>query len=611
MLLHMSSKDIRQSRSVVMLRNNFFYTKTENAAGESQKHLQPNLIGMDGVYGGTAFLPHAQFNAFRDCLADDLENDRMLFFSERPTTSRVFNFFVDLDASRPADKPGISDDDLQRWGAAILEVVRGHYPDEPAAAFRTAIAAPAEPTPKKNGERLKRGAHYHFSRLRVTMEQFVRLTDAIARGMPEDTYADGEPWSVRIDPSVWRNGLRIVGCHKCTACPGCPRGGNDQKSCNECCGLGKSAIATGRSVYRVIQILQGDGTPIPTHELTIIQSNWRRAIDECSIVCAPSMAAAAAAGGGGAVEPTPGFRAVLPDPGDLPSIVRTHELLLEAHEGRLEFDPKKHDAVAERERMLKRCVGKKYADGTDIDTAAAFVGDIPTMLKHTKHEVMGGSAARVVQEIIRGAWPELYAGIEVRKVLRSGKEVLVHVHGPGSQRCQNANRNHSGNHIFFVIRREADAATIEQRCFSDKAPDKDLPVCSKFRSEPKMLTNPQSLQVFGIDVDTVAEGSAAGGSKKPNVIVGPHIYRLRQRLALGARGVDSPLAIDATTADPKWLSLLESLSRAADERLIRVWAKNGVYEERMKAGSPFAADARRSTRRLYERMLQINGIEER
>ena len=142
--------------------------------------------------GGILQVPWEQLDEFYTEYIHAIRTGQKLYIVEQKT--EVFKFFVDLDYK---SEKALSVEEIRELACLMSQVVSG----------RCRIArAP----PRRVGELIKSGVHFHWPDVFVTKKEALALRTRILLELPEDP-----EWSQRIDASVYGgSGLRMLWSHK-------------------------------------------------------------------------------------------------------------------------------------------------------------------------------------------------------------------------------------------------------------------------------------------------------------------------------------------------------------------------------------------------------------
>lgn len=402
-------------------------------------------LDLSGENGGTINVPDALHSQFLDIYADDVARGEPLYLTEQRTDP--FRMFFDIDlqiaaAIRPEDKL------FARMFCDILRDLRRFYPllsdRECQETLRCIITS--SPDKPMDGGIVKVGYHLHFPGLVVDKQQALLMHASAVCALSRATrsaeippeLADSLNWGDALDACVYEtNGLRMLGSDKASNCPACKNSAK-KVDCTQCDGMGK--IAQDRP-YMLMCVIAGTATRVD-REFTQTIADSRQLIAAVSI---RSMAAI----------PTPGF---------------------------LRYEGSPPPFIVEK-RTNKRDHIVTAVQHTDFTDDAAGIKNLKDPKNTACRQTVDRDVLAAIASAIRVSCPVVYARVELKKATYKDKtkqEIWATVTGEGSSFCQNVDRDHTGNTIYFHITRDG----IAQRCFSSKNNAARCP-CRTYASQRK------------------------------------------------------------------------------------------------------------------------------
>ncbi len=307
----------------------------------------------------------------------------------------------------------------------------------------------------------KAGLHIIFKNLFVDVDMALWLSSAIlARVEREWPEADGV-WGKRIDRGVYgkTRGLRWAWQFKAKKCTRCPL---DKRTCDFC--TNGMFIDPSASMYAPVFEFDGEGrkvavnTPrhVPTVDLMLDSSI--RYVEQ--------------------TEPTDGF-VVYPGAAPRPLLVPAKNF-------------KTSNAVVVKD---------------SADKSRATAKDEP-LLEHS-------SEFRALRDAIRRMHP-MYASIDLKRAVRTGKGYRVNVKGRGANYCQNIRRDHKSENVYFVALRKG----LLQKCYCkcDTTEGRISGRCREFESKPFPYLRPEETALFKRDaLDDLLGGVDGKGGSGPGL----------------------------------------------------------------------------------------------
>ena len=414
-------------REIVSLRRLCLDNSRNNESGE-YTHLD-----LSGNNGGKFYIPDEDNYRLLSAYAEDILRKEPLYLVERRT--KVFKMNYDYDLKTTAKDAMIPTDHLLIFREIILDVARFYPsvmdPEDKRHLFMCIIASSPDKVvsyhPPADGEsvgepnEIKVGFHLHFPNLRVTQEQALLIHMSAASVLerkitPVRPLQFGQLWPDVLDSCVYHaNGLRMIESDKCATCPDCKNKDTRRPSCSFCKARGK--VSEGRP-YSPMCTLDGNG--VPDNDFTaFLQSNTHEMVKLTSIRCFDR-------------EPDTRFVRYTGSPSPYP---------------------------VECKRTGNKIIAHRKRD---------FLDDVRnTTVKTNKEPIQSQGVYDALNRIIKKNLPSVYNNLEIRSATyadRAKDAIWLRVCGEGSNFCQNVNRDHSSNTIWFYITMKG----ITQKCFSTK-----------------------------------------------------------------------------------------------------------------------------------------------
>lgn len=432
-----------------------------------------HLLMNGGVGGGILFIPDSEAPTFLDKYVEDVQNGVVHFISENRTL--VFRMYMDLDIKRFGPSGPIDDKEILDYSKVIHDTVKMFYPPGTKSSFfdivvlrnankeivkKTASAdasadnnkecqpiALSQDTGEVSGTTWKTGVHLVWPALEVTQTIALTMREAML-GHLADAFgkmtAKQNPWEEILDEDVFtKNGLRMPYSHKAEVCTECHGKKELRFNCNTCYGMNNGRI-DGKRPYTPWRYLT-NGKP-NAKQLQAFTANPFKAMQRMSIRLLSK-------------EPTPGWKPYPGAPIALATVPSKKQTKV--------FDP-----------LRQKFVREFTEDAQGVATVRNRV-DVPL------GDPMYAGIERFIQTM-----PQIqqWTGIQVYRIFTTEKNNWYHVQvrNDGSRYCLNVKRNHSSNHIYFLVTPHG----VVQKCYSTSSQSKTA--CREFQSE--LFRIPDSLK---------------------------------------------------------------------------------------------------------------------
>ena len=415
-----------------MLQGRKHNNKRKGSAKAPQSRRPYNVLMMDG---GQANVPSDQWMEFLQCCAYDMNLNVATFYTEvelNPETPRALA--SDLDYIMAEGYPA--------WEQTLQHILCMHatvnrFMPEGKNEGIVLQSPPKQTTRVVNGERrvvFKVGVHIVWPECVVTQENSLRVR---ASWLNDLELAFGRPgnldnsWASIVDENIYRTGLRLPGSAKCERCKKCNNDEAARAVCDACYNEGR--------LYDLSNVYDPKWTISPKGEVS--PSDFHDSLAVLSRCCLRKVKGVLRSD----------FRVPLGAP----------EVVLPANSGRcktkklVDFSDGKYE---EAKRSHVGCEDKKKPAHYD------FQEDRQSMARMKQFRVqfdLRSPEAQAIISFIHEALPKVYEQIVIRDVL-TNKNRTYFIASTNSSYCQNYQRNHNSNTIYFYI--SAKDGQIYQKC---------------------------------------------------------------------------------------------------------------------------------------------------
>jgi hypothetical protein len=467
-------------------------------------------LSMDGFRGGMVNIPPGHEREFLELYCRDVQNGFALFFLEARTP--IFTMFLDVDPKFILPISRFTPEQQRILFQIIVNTIKLFYPKTtPPETFlmvactivsKTHPAVPQadksetkplsivsifNPTPDQNEEddeedeeddeeeeaaaaepKISKAGnmHLHFPYLKVTDLQATLMGKAISCKL--ETVLGKLPyiandWADIIDSTVYmKNGLRMVGAHKCAKCPSCKG-----RKCSKCGFMGRVDL---HRVYAVSDVIyNGDSD---SKRLGQLKGNFGVTIASLSIRRV------------GLKTPTPNWKrfAGCPtiEPGVCSKVTKRRKIIL----------------GAENVSQARKFEQLSSAGNVSTEFAEDLAGVRRT--NHLNVDIDPNSHIFKICEAKVRAFNPAYANVQVRSLKTTQKFTYfrVCVRGEGSSFCTNLINpsEHQSNTVYFIIK----ASGVYQKCWCtcEKLKNRKGIFCKNYMSGGKALFDSEVLQLF-------------------------------------------------------------------------------------------------------------------
>lgn len=399
--------------------NGFMLTSTKKAktsllaATASKKRKKPegkrkpyNILLLNG---GQAFVPPDKWSEFLKHCAYDLDVQVPIFYCEvelDPQTPRALA--ADLDYL--LRDTWVTSEQVVQHTQCLHKTVRRFLPQ----GKNEAIVLASAPKQKhyQNAPAYKTGVHIVWPNCIVSASWALRIRAAwladleLQFGIAPHVHRS---WSSIVDEGIYRNGLRLPGCSKCQLCSKCHNNEERRTTCDQCYGDGRTYDLT--NVYRPKFRLRHNDTV--DEKLSDLGDTWTM-LQRCA-----------------QRRPNSVLRSDFVVPPGEPEIMMNNTARKRDSAG---TSPKANSKVAET---------KKETIGFAEDRKG-----INRFLRQGQEFDLESTEAKVLIEFIHSSLPAVYEKTLVRKVWCNKSRTQFWVTTQTSF-CQNVNRNHNQNTIYF------------------------------------------------------------------------------------------------------------------------------------------------------------------
>ena len=380
--------------------------------------------------GGKYHVPKNRTKEFLRVYAKDINNDVRHYICE--TKTDTFKLLADLDFFNESE---LNDDEMLEYVKEIQSVVTRSFHENEISKLIICTTDSKEVT-IDGATYVKTGVHMIWNNIIVTRETCLMLRLAIlqelekkfGKRLPHNTWADV------LDRCVYeQNGLRMIGSRKMSKCKTCHNKPDERANCESCYGTGRND--EGR-VYLPKYVLDHEGN-LDKDYLNSLKENTTRMIEETSIVV---------------------YDDNLPE-----SVFQLPEGIKISTK---DLQKEKLKRRTNRNRNLPP--GKEEQEG---------------LKEHGERERIDTTDKRFVKLRVfaKKYLPECYSKTKIIDLF-SCANGDYYVARTNSHFCQNINKDHNSNTIYFYI----DKNNIYQKCFCrcDTTHGRINGLCKNYRSRP-------------------------------------------------------------------------------------------------------------------------------
>lgn len=391
--------------------------------------------------GGKICVPKEKINDFYKMYTIDLMNKKKNYICEMRTP--IFKYFVDLDL---IDVNKVKKEEITEIVRMIQKALSQFLKVSDTKRFIVVSTTDSKTVTVNDEEYVKTGVHLIWPRLKINIELALFLRDVLLQYLAKNYKKSFiNDWEDIIDESVYKqNGLRMIGSHKMHKCKNCKGKHKLMTDCDKCFSTGK--IDEGRP-YMPILILDAYGNELK-EKLDSYMKNKYKLIKRTSIQ---------------SNDQTTNIEIKEPYPEwfDLKNINKQNKV------------------------RLKKTNKQIYQ-----------VMDEENQIKYRKKINPNDRIYEQFEEFIKMIYPNIYSDIQILGVYLCGKEkdeskkgskdTRYYVVRTNSNYCQNIEKEHNSNYIYFYV----DKTTISQKCFCtcNSTKGRKHGLCSKYRSKCKNLS---------------------------------------------------------------------------------------------------------------------------
>lgn len=401
----------------IFIRKNKLHATAEDKRTRNYTHLD--------LSGGVLNIPEHLNQKFLTAYSHDITRGETHFFVEMKT--EVFKMFFDVDLKIKREFMPTTTE-IFKISRDIVRGVMRYYvtdnlrDDEKRDLFRTVVASTSDKD--LDDDFVKIGFHIHFINVLVNKEQALLIHAGVCSALNKCYRLKSvtQPWEEILDTCVYEaNGLRLIESDKTSACKVCNNKRSLKENCTECNQTGK--VEENRPYTPFFSI---DGNGAPDNDFTeFLKSNQCEMIDLLSI------------------------RSFAKKPNEL-----FHRYI---------GAPSYHDIEVKRNKVSKTKHVTKMKRVKDLGDD----GKVFKSMNKNKKPITDKKVYDALIKAIRISLPKVYVNLEIKDATytdRSKTSIWVRVCGEGCNYCQNVQRDHTSNTIYFVVTEGG----IAQRCFSVK-----------------------------------------------------------------------------------------------------------------------------------------------
>lgn len=414
--------------------------------------------------GGKVHVPQEHQETLYKYYAKDVIKGNTNFITEMRTPVFKFHMDIDLLESQPIDPSKIINycKTIQSCLKQFLTWKKGNYNKKK---LMMIISISPEQTKVKNGiDYIKYGIHLNWPYLKVDTYIASILREGCVQYLVQEygERCSDNPWTDVIDISVYtNNGLRWIYSDKSEKCPDCNGKGKAQNSKDPekvipCCRCEETGKIPANRIYEPISVLNGDNEILIKQLELLLKKSFHhvlKCVELLSIKC---------------FDKTPNVEINEP----FPPWYNVVDIVLKTkdNKSKKESNPIVQDHVLERGTIKKSLNILEQLTNTD-------------------------DRYKMIENFIQTFMPEEYEDIKIIEVFFCGKKnskLRYYIVRTNSKYCQNVNRDHTGNHIYFTITQDK----FHQKCFNESECkdyiDKGKPIGNKM----KQLLFPESLEAL-------------------------------------------------------------------------------------------------------------------
>jgi hypothetical protein len=423
-----------------LLRNKSF------VRGKSDSRELTHLL-MDG---GKIHVSQEKHEEFLQIFAEDIKlggKENYNFISENRTP--IFRFLVDIDY---LDEYGLTDEEIERDISQNIQIALKPFLetdlDKNKRKIIVCTTGESKSTMDHGFELKKTGIHIIWPNVYVD-EQYAKFLRSVIIQYFENNLPKRPEycqWDQVFDYAVVSSsGLRMKGSAKIMRCTGCKNKKGDRECCEICYGFGKIIPGKGR-VYLPRLVLDGDGNKLSHYLEKLTKDNYYMLQQTCLRIYGKRK------------------NFTLLNESQFPSWFDKNVLQTHLEKPKKSRKKGKKKLIGTVEDILKKRKSLKYKETIDVNSdiykkVCIFMSQLFNNHKHYNKQT-------------------------IVNMFKCGKKKNeYYIIQTDSKFCQNVNRCHSANHIWFLL----NDTSICQKCFSESYNKKSI-CCSEFSSQSYSIT---------------------------------------------------------------------------------------------------------------------------